>query len=268
MSDNLIIPYEGGKSVNIKYKEFSNCHLQKHWHRFFEIEFLLSGNGTHNINGKSYPIARGEMHLMKLTDIHEFYFEGKCKLYVVQFPASYLSEDISSVILNCDRDMIVYFDEKECEKAEFLYGLLAEENAERKIYKSKIIKNTIETLILLFLRKLNINGKNPVGKNDNRMNNIITFMQNNFQNPLSLGELAERFYMNSEYFSRYFKKHMGIGAKEYLTDIRMDYAKKLVCDSQLKVLDICMACGYNSVTTFLRDFKQKYNCTPKQMRKE
>ena len=59
---------------------------------------------------------------------------------------------------------------------------------------------------------------------------------------------------------------MGIGPKEYLTEIRLGYAKKLVCQSDIKVIEICMACGYNSITTFLRDFKDKYNCTPGQMR--
>jgi two-component system response regulator YesN len=74
--------------------------------------------------------------------------------------------------------------------------------------------------------------------------------------------------MNSEYFSRYFKKHMGVGPREYLVALRMEHAKKLVRQSPLKILDISEACGYSSVTAFLRDFRQKYNCTPTQMREK
>ncbi len=266
MAENIIIPYEGSDDINIKYKEFNNCYLQKHWHRFFEIEFFLSGNGIHNINGKPYPIRAGEMHLMKLTDIHEFNFENDCRLYVVQFPAIYLTEDINSVILNCDKDMLVYFEKEEFQKAEFLFKLLMEEKLKSDSYNDKIIKSVITSLVLMFFRKLDVDEKSVNCKSDNRMNSIITYIQSNFQNQLSLGEVAEEFYMNSEYFSRYFKKHMGISLKEYLSGIRLDYAKKLVCDTQMKVLDICMTCGYNSMTTFLRDFENRYKCTPKQMR--
>lgn len=262
----IIIPFESRKDVNVKHKKFNNKYLQKHWHQFFEIEVFISGSGTHIINGISYPIKKGEMHLMKLTDIHEFSFESNCELYLVQIPTQYLSEDINSVILNCKKDMIVYFDENEFEKIEQLYKLLVEEKNKKDLYNPGIIKSLITTLILMFFRKLNVNEKDIPDKYNDRMNNIIIYMQNNFQHPLSLAEIAEKFYMNSEYFSRYFKKHMGIGPKEYLVGIRMEYAKKAVQETQLKSVDICMACGYNSMTTFLRDFKQTYNCTPKKMR--
>ena len=164
--------------------------------------------------------------------------------------------------------MIVYFDDEEFEKTKRFYQILVEESNINDPYNSDIIKNTITTLCLLLFRKLHINQNDIPHKNDNRINDIIIFMQNNFQESLTIGKIAESFYMNSEYFSKYFKKRMGIGPREYLVEIRMDYAKKLVCQSDLKILDICMACGYNSIATFLRDFKQKNNCTPKQMREQ
>lgn len=268
LPNNIIIPFEDDKDIDIEHKKFNNTHLPMHRHQYFEFELIISGGGIHTINETPYPIRKGEMHFMKLTDIHEFFFEGKSELYMVKFPTSYLPPDMSTVILNCSKDMIVYFDEKEFPKIEYLYKILMEEHTINSIYSQNIIKNVILTLILMFFRKLNLNETNISYKNDIRINDIILFMQNNFQHPLNLNEIAKNFYMNNEYFSRYFKKHMGIGPKEYLIGIRMDYAKKLVCESQLKILDICMACGYNSMMTFHRDFKNKYNCTPKQMRKE
>ncbi len=267
MSDTITL-YERRDDISIKYREHTNERIEKHWHRFLEIEFLVSGSGTHKINGVSYPIQKGEMHFMKLTDIHEFSFEDTCGLYLIQIPTTYLSKEINSVILNCTEDLIVYFDEEEFEKIERLCRILLEEGNTTDPYRSDIIKNTLTTLCLLFFRKLQIHQKNLPRNNDNRINDIIIFIQNNFQDSLSIRKIAEAFYMNSEYFSRYFKKRMGIGAREYLVEIRMDYAKKLVCQSELKILDICMACGYNSITTFLRDFKKKYHCTPKQMREK
>ena len=267
MSDNIIL-FERDNSVSIKYREHESEHIEKHWHRFIEMEFLASGSGTHKINGKSYPICRGELHIMKLTDIHEFFFEEKCGLYLVQIPTSYLSDEINSIILNCSEDMIVYFDDEEIKKAETLFKILAEETESGDAYSPDVIKNTISSLCLLLFRKLKLDQKAMHRKSDNRINDIIIFLQNNFHHPLTVGKIAESFYMNSEYFSRYFRKRMGIGPRDYLIEIRMGYAKKLVCQSDMKILDICMACGYNSVTTFLRDFNNKYGLTPKQMREQ
>ncbi len=267
MSDNIRL-FERDNSVSIKYREHENEHIEKHWHRFIEMEFLVSGSGTHKINGKSYPIRRGELHIMKLTDIHEFFFEEKCGLYLVQIPTSYLSKDINSVILNCPEDMIAYFDEEELDKVVRLFFALADEFEKDEPYSREIIKNIITTICLLLFRKLSINPDSVRQKSDSRINDIIIFLQNNFQESLTVEKIAKKFYMNSEYFSRYFKSRMGISAREYLTEIRMGYAKKLVCQSEHKILDICMACGYNSIATFLRDFKQKFNCTPKQMREQ
>ena len=264
MANNIRL-FERDNSVSIKYREHQNEHIDKHWHRFVEMEFLISGSGTHKINGKSYPIRRGELHIMKLTDIHEFFFEENCWLYLVQIPTSYLPKDINSVILNCPEDMIAYFDEYDFDKIERLFCALAEEFKKDDPYKDQIIKNIIMTICLLLFRKLNISPDIACRKSDSRINDIIIFLQNNFHEPLSVEKIAEKFYMNSEYFSRYFKSRMGISPKEYLSEIRMGYAKKLICQSEHKIIDICMECGYNSVMTFLRDFKKKYNCTPKQM---
>ena len=267
MPDHIRL-FERDNSVSIKYREHKSEHIDKHWHRFIEMEFLVSGSGTHKINGKSYPIRRGELHIMKLTDIHEFFFEEKCGLYLVQIPTSYLSDENNSVILNCSEDMIVYFDDAEIKKAEALFKILADEIEGGDAYSSEIIKNTITAICLLLFRKLQIDRKATHRRSDNRINDMIIFLQNNFQESLTVEKIAENFYMNSEYFSRYFKNRMGVGPKEYLTEMRMGYAEMLICRTDMKILDVCMACGYNSITTFLRDFRKKHGLTPKQMREE
>lgn len=260
--------FENRTDVNIKYRESQNKQIEKHWHRFIEIEILTSGSGTHRINENSYPIRRGEMHLLKLTDIHELFFSENCGLYLIQIPTTYLPPEMSLLILNCSKDMIVYLDEAELSQVEQLCKILIEQSQNADPYSPDIIKSTIITICLLLFQKLNINKQDSHTNGESRINDIIIFIQNNFQKSLNVSKIAERFYMNSEYFSRYFKKHMGVGPREYLVALRMDHAKKLVRQSSLKILDISEACGYSSVTAFLRDFRQKYNCTPTQMREK
>ena len=267
MLDNITL-FERRNDVNIKYRESQNKQIEKHWHRFIEIELLTSGSGTHKINGNSYPLRKGEMHLMKLTDIHELFFDENCGLYLIQIPTTYLPPEMNSLILNCAADIVVYWDDSELEMVEHLCRMLLEEYAKDDLYSANIIKNMIISLCLLLFRKLDIDKQDTHRNGINRINDIIIFMQNNFQRRMTVAKISESFYMNSEYFTRYFKKHMGIGPKEYLVALRMDHAKKLVCQSTMKISDISVACGYSSIATFLRDFRQKYNCTPREMREK
>lgn len=267
MNGNIKL-FKRDNSVSVKYREHENEHIGKHWHRFIEMEFLASGSGTHVINGNAYPIRRGELHILKLTDIHEFFFEENCGLHLVQIPASYLPKDVNSFILNCPDDMIAYFEDDELEKIERMFFALEDEFKKDEPYGAQIIKNIITSICLLLFRRLKIDGRSAARKSDSRINDIIIFLQNNFQEPLTVEGIASRFYMNSEYFSRYFKNRMGVGPKEYLTEMRMGYAEMLICRTDMKILDVCMACGYNSITTFLRDFRKKHGLTPKQMREE
>lgn len=265
--DNIRL-LEHRNDVNIEYRESQSKKYEKHWHRFFEIEILLSGSGTHRINENSYPVRRGEMHLLKLTDIHEFSFDENCGHYLIQIPTTYLPPEMNLLILNCPKDMIVYLDEAELCQVENLCKILIGQSQNAAPYSPDIIKSTIVTICLLLFQKLNINKQDIHKNGESRINDIIIFIQNNFQKSLNVSKIAERFYMNSEYFSRYFKKHMGVGPREYLVALRMEHAKKLVRQSPLNILDISAACGYSSVTAFLRDFRQKYNCTPTQMREK
>ena len=265
--DNITL-FEHRNDVNIKYRESQNKQIEKHWHRFIEIEILTSGSGTHRINENSYPIRRGEMHLLKLTDIHELFFDENCGLYLIQIPTTYLLPEMNLLILNYPKDMIVYLDEAELCQVENLCKILIGQSQNAAPYSPDIIKSTIVTICLLLFQKLNINKQDAHKNGKSWINDIIIFIQNNFQKSLNVSKIAERFYMNNEYFSRYFKKHMGVGPREYLVALRMEHAKKLVRQSPLKILDISEACGYSSVTAFLRNFRQKYNCTPTQMREK
>lgn len=264
--NDLILPYTHADYVNIKHKKFNNKHLNSHWHQFFELELISAGTGIHKINDKVYPLRKGEMHLMKLTDIHEFSFEEECELYMIQFPAIYLSKNLNSLLLNTKKDLIVYFDESEYEYVKHLFDMLIVESQKKDAFDSVIKENIIGIIVMMLFRKLKIDKDDFLPVKDNRINNIIIYMQNNFNTPINIQEISEHFHMNSEYFSRYFKKNMKIGPKEYLKGLRMNYAKKLLLESQMKILDICMGSGYDSMATFLRDFKEKYKCTPKEMR--
>ena len=61
---------------------------------------------------------------------------------------------------------------------------------------------------------------------------------------------------------------MGKTYKEYMNALKLDYAKKLVVTSNAPVKEICFASGFNSLTNFLKAFKEHFGMSPGTMRKE
>lgn len=100
-----------------------------------------------------------------------------------------------------------------------------------------------------------------------RISEIVSYMNANYMEELSLHRLAETFYVSPYYLSRFFKEATGFTFVEYLNSVRIKEAKQLLMRSQLKVSLIARKVGFGSVTHFGRVFKQITGHTPLYYRK-
>ncbi|MCI5604733.1 MAG: helix-turn-helix transcriptional regulator, partial [Clostridia bacterium] len=80
--------------------------------------------------------------------------------------------------------------------------------------------------------------------------------------------LADEFHLNSQYISQLFKNEIGVGFHVYLTNIRMEKAKKLLLTTALPIAEIAELTGYNDYRVFTKVFKKSENITPTQYRRE
>lgn len=100
-----------------------------------------------------------------------------------------------------------------------------------------------------------------------RMNQIISYLKENYSDPnLSVASIADYFRFNPSYFSRIFKKHMGIGIAEYLQHVRIEESLKLMKNKELSVREVSTMVGYSSVFTMNRAFKKYEGTTAGRLR--
>lgn len=92
------------------------------------------------------------------------------------------------------------------------------------------------------------------------------YMQDHFREPLSLEDLARVVYLSPFYFSHIFKEEMNMTFIEYLTNLRISEAKRLLRDTLLAVGTIAEQVGYNDINYFSRVFKKVVGMTPSQFR--
>ena len=107
---------------------------------------------------------------------------------------------------------------------------------------------------------------------ENREERVITsitrYMQENLSEEISLSVLADKFHLNPQYISQLFKNEIGVGFLAYLTNIRIEKAKKLLLSTALSVTDISSYSGYSDYRVFTKVFKKTEGITPSQFRRE
>lgn len=93
------------------------------------------------------------------------------------------------------------------------------------------------------------------------------YIEQNYAEPLTLDDLASRYQLNSTYFSNKFKNINGIGFKEYLNNIRIIHAERLLLETTKSITQIALECGYESSNYFGDVFRKINKVSPSQFRK-
>ena len=97
---------------------------------------------------------------------------------------------------------------------------------------------------------------------------ITRFLQEHLAEEISLSVLAEEFHLSAQYISQLFKSEIGVNFLAYLTNIRMEKAKKLLLTTALSIADISAQCGYGDYRVFTKVFKKSEGITPSQYRRD
>lgn len=93
-------------------------------------------------------------------------------------------------------------------------------------------------------------------KRDNsRINKIYQFTFDNFQRGITIDEIASQLHLSKESFCRYFKLKTGKTYIEFLMEVRIGHACKLLMENEMNVAEVCFACGYNNASNFHHQFK-------------
>ena len=96
---------------------------------------------------------------------------------------------------------------------------------------------------------------------------IIEYMHKHFREPLSLDSISKEFGITPVYLSTWFKKNTGVNLSVYLSNIRMEEAKRILTENKhIRITDLAVQVGIPSITAFIRQFKNYTGTTPDQYR--
>lgn len=269
--DNLFVV----KEEQFKYNDFPF-----HFHPEFEIILILEGSGQRMV-GDSITEFNGPDLCMFGADLpHTFYTRGLSK-----------NEAIQQIVIQFHENFLGagFFDRKHFKQIKDLLqrssqGILFDEPTTAIIaqkMRTLVTKNPTETVIGLldilnilsvaadysllsspgFLHGLNVDEST-------RMSKVYDYILDNFKRDISLDEMASIAYLSPSAFCRYFKKFTRKTLSEFLIDLRIGYACKLLQNTTLGMSQVSIDAGFNNVSYFNRKFKVAKGQTPMEYQRQ
>ncbi len=159
------------------------------------------------------------------------------------------------------------------EQKAFLSGGMTYYFRYRKDYLNTVIQtDNYEQLRKWFIDKVTEACRNIISKREEQTNSIIKkaklFIEENYHKDISLEDVSRIVDISSYYFSKLFKEETGENFIEYLTNIRIDKAKKLLQNRDMSIKNICVDTGYSDPNYFSRIFKKQVGVTPTEYREK
>lgn len=136
-----------------------------------------------------------------------------------------------------------------------------------KIYKSNTFNNIWNEIIsvvdrfVIYSQQHTSSGSNPVEL-------VKQYIATNYGSELSLEVLASHVYLTPRYLSYIFIQETGSGINKYIKSFRMQKAKELLENTNMKIASICKQVGYNNVSYFCQSFREFYGKSPEKYRKK
>lgn len=252
-----------------------------HWHKEWEIIHILEGVFVAQIDNQEYTAHAGDILLIRDGMLHGGTSED-CIYECVLFDLHRLFIHIEAVkksLRPLYRQQIlpyIYYP-----SAEFA-DLIQPVSRLTDIYREYDAENTelpLELIVfgclsqffsIILQRKLYTSSPLASG-GSNRIDSIksvLEYIEQHYSSPLPVEELAGVIGMNPKYFFRFFRSITNQTPHEYVTMYRIEKAVQMLNNTSLSITDICMECGFNDTSNFIRAFRKIKGMTPNQYRKQ
>lgn len=142
------------------------------------------------------------------------------------------------------------------------FNVIKEAYEKTKYYEQAIdlMSQTCETYLQEIVSHISSHQNDEIKK-------VKAYIQDHYSEAIKLETLADLVFMNPNYFSGYFKKHVGVKFKEYITNYRINEAEKLMLGTNYKVYEIAEAVGFGDYRHFSEVFKKIKGQNPSEYRK-
>ena len=255
-----------------------------HFHPEYQLFLVLEGKGTRFIGDTMKPFQKGDLvltgpNLPHLWRNDNVYFDKKNKLstagIVIYFHDYFLGdpihekeelESIQRLLQKSVRGLEITGKANRaiCKMMVELLELKGIGSVIQLLKILDIISNSSECHQITHNHYVSLNNQTET----DRLNKVYEYVMKNFGRKISLKEVSAITCMTPSSFSRYFKSRVNKSFSDFLKEIRIDHACKLLNEERITISDVAYTCGFQTLSNFNRQFKQVRRESPLRYKKE
>ncbi len=251
--------------TNIRFFVDHRSGGRSHWHEEIELQYIVKGEVQPLCNLQPEHLKAGDILFVNSNELHAGNVAPlRSEFYCFHINKEFFTNHIGTehvVFENVIRD-------PDCTK--LLQEVIRTSRSKDFKARLKIGRLLYEFFDLCAERHV----KAVLGENDfrkyfkrtDKFNDMIKYIEEHSDEPLTVGSIAERFYVTPSYFAHFFKKKAGKSVIQYLNDVRILKARLMLEQEDMSVSEIATAVGFDDINYFSRKFKQLTGLTPTEYR--
>ena len=223
-----------------------------HFHKKIEILYVQEGEKKLITNNKMKILKAGDMFIADSYVIHSYLDSRNSKQICVVFPNIYLKNFFSLYGNKVFKSNIITDHEFTKKILPLIENLKKISEEDQLLYQGNI-----DMLLGYVVSKVGV-GEREFNYDLGLIGDIITYINDNYKEEITLDKLADHFGYSKYYFSRLFNSCMGTSITDYISIIRVNKVLEMLKTTNTTIVDAIYSCGFSSVPTFYRVLKKNY----------
>jgi len=250
-----------------------------HWHEKIELLYFIKGEALIKCNSQEIFAKKGDLIVINSNELHQGYcLTDSVDYYCIIFDTSLFqsrhvdiceTKYINPILKN--RILFKNKIEKDNQITKLIKEFVREYEAKQIGYEMAV-KATLYQILVVLLRNyvqlyLTTKEYDQRMRNMKRFNEVLKYIENNYNEKITIDQLCSMANVSRYYFCRLFKSITDKSLGEYLNQLRINKAEALLKNSDVNITEAALACGFEDVNYFSRLFRKYKKESPSAFRK-
>lgn len=238
---------------------------KSHYHDYFELYYLESGERYHIVNNQIYHITSRQFILFPPYVMHHSYGDDNVQFQrvIVYFrPENIHNPDLLDWLMQCDHPF-----EGDIAQSQIIRKIINQILEEQTYPKTFTLEYQRAWLNLLAVELMRFHQTKVRPLNNTRIGHILDYIHEHYTEDITLEDIAKDSYISTYYMCREFKKATNQTIVQYINTTRIMDAQRQISETDRKITEISDHTGFSNVTHFNRVFKQITGMSPSAYRK-
>lgn len=240
--------------------------VKEHYHQTYQILYVMEDEGEISLDGTKYSFNRDQVAFITPYSKHSILAHTKLAILVLEFEPSILDLTLHKKLIED------YFEGSKIIKINEIEAVEIRQLLRKMLYQQSfgesldIIGMQVYLLELLYLFSRKQQEPFVTNANTLRAEKLKKYIDSNYFNVMNASDLSAKLGVSTRHVNTIFKERYTMTPVQYLTEVRLKRAKKLLVETNKDIISICFEVGFESLPTFYRLFNNYTQTSPKKYR--